>query len=303
MADVDTDPFQRTRLPALLSESWWSLRDQWFAAEAYEEAGVRAANTMSTVRNVFAKALGDEASPTFNADVADVVVNLPDVGVQAVHLMSDGWRGFITLLVALSFRASRLNPRDPDAATHTSGIVIIDEVEQHLHPALQLTVLGSLRRAFPRMQIIATTHSPLVMADASGIIDDPNEGGSIFRIDRVGHTQVALQPLPSTSGRTVQGIVTGPWFGLESTLDALTLRLLARHRMAVRKGDEGLPERRELEKELRARLQPFSGSSVEELVISVVAELGALPEFQTLDHAAVLKLRERTLSAIRAQLS
>jgi hypothetical protein len=42
---------------------------------------------------------------------------------------------------------------------------------------------------------------------------------------------------------------------------------------------------------------------VEELVISVVAELGALPEFQTLDHAAVLKLRERTLSAIRAQLS
>jgi predicted ATP-binding protein involved in virulence len=45
-----------------------------------------------------------------------------------------------------------------------TGIVLIDEVEQHLHPRWQLNVMSLLGEAFPKMQFIATTHSPLVLS-------------------------------------------------------------------------------------------------------------------------------------------
>jgi predicted ATP-binding protein involved in virulence len=51
-----------------------------------------------------------------------------------------------------------LDPRD------IRGIMLIDEVEQHLHPRWQLRVMELLKHAFPKVQFIATTHSPLVIS-------------------------------------------------------------------------------------------------------------------------------------------
>ena len=57
---------------------------------------------------------------------------------------------------------------DPDFAD-LEGILLIDELEQHLHPRWQRTILGQLRKSFPKLQIIATTHSPLVASGARGM--------------------------------------------------------------------------------------------------------------------------------------
>ena len=43
------------------------------------------------------------------------------------------------------------------------GVVIIDEIDQHLHPRWQRTILGTLTKAFPKIQFIATTHSPMTV--------------------------------------------------------------------------------------------------------------------------------------------
>jgi hypothetical protein len=54
----------------------------------------------------------------------------------------------------------------------SSGTVLIDEIDLHLHPTLQATVIKGLRKAFPNLQFIITTHAPMVM---TGIpIDDKN---------------------------------------------------------------------------------------------------------------------------------
>jgi predicted ATP-binding protein involved in virulence len=50
------------------------------------------------------------------------------------------------------------------AVRETKGIVLIDEVDQHLHPGWQQRILTALRRAFPRVQFIVTTHSPEVLS-------------------------------------------------------------------------------------------------------------------------------------------
>lgn len=51
-----------------------------------------------------------------------------------------------------------------DAPQQTEGIVLIDEVDVHLHPKWQQTILSQLRDAFPCIQFIVTTHSPQVLS-------------------------------------------------------------------------------------------------------------------------------------------
>jgi predicted ATP-binding protein involved in virulence len=81
--------------------------------------------------------------------------------------MSDGYRTMISLIADLAWRACVLNPQLVEFAPElTEGVVLIDEVDLHLHPKWQRRVLSDLRRAFPRLQLIVSTHSPQVIASA-----------------------------------------------------------------------------------------------------------------------------------------
>lgn len=83
----------------------------------------------------------------------------------AYAMLSAGYRNMIAMVADIARRAATLNPQlGADAAHEAAGIVLIDEIELHLHPKWQRGVIPSLRRAFPKMQFIATTHSPQVLA-------------------------------------------------------------------------------------------------------------------------------------------
>lgn len=91
-----------------------------------------------------------------------------DAGTMPVAQLSDGVRNMIGLVADMAFRATKLNPHlGTEAARETEGIVLIDEVDMHLHPAWQQTVLASLQEAFPKIQFIVTTHSPQVLSTVS----------------------------------------------------------------------------------------------------------------------------------------
>jgi predicted ATP-binding protein involved in virulence len=69
------------------------------------------------------------------------------------------------LVADLAFRCMRLNSfMGENAVQETKGIVLIDEVDQHLHPGWQQRILQAVRRAFPKIQFIVTTHSPEVLS-------------------------------------------------------------------------------------------------------------------------------------------
>ena len=79
--------------------------------------------------------------------------------------------GYQTTLTWIADLALRLYERYPDSSDPLSepGIVLIDEIELHLHPRWQRRMMGDLSRCFPAVQFIATAHSPLVVqAVASG---------------------------------------------------------------------------------------------------------------------------------------
>jgi predicted ATP-binding protein involved in virulence len=81
--------------------------------------------------------------------------------------LSDGQRSLIVLAADMAWRSAQLNPHyGSDAPRKTSGIVLIDEIELHLHPQWQRSVIGNLMRAFENVQFVMTTHSPQVVSTA-----------------------------------------------------------------------------------------------------------------------------------------
>ncbi|XHF31504.1 AAA family ATPase [Pseudomonas chlororaphis] len=78
--------------------------------------------------------------------------------------LSDGQRGMIALFADIARRMCILNPHmGKDVLKNTSGVVIIDELDIHLHPAWQRSIVPALRQAFPKVQFIAASHSPQII--------------------------------------------------------------------------------------------------------------------------------------------
>ncbi len=94
-----------------------------------------------------------------------LVVEHPDHGRLPLSQLSDGVRNMIALVADIAHRCVRLNPHFGEAAARsTPGILLIDEVDMHLHPRWQQLVMDLLRKAFPSMQMVVSTHSPHVLS-------------------------------------------------------------------------------------------------------------------------------------------
>lgn len=100
----------------------------------------------------------------YSASEKEVVATHPEQGNVAVSKLSDGVRNMIGLVADIAYRCVRLNPHlGGEAVTKTHGLVLIDEVDMHLHPQWQQLVLQNLLEAFPNIQFIVTSHSPQVL--------------------------------------------------------------------------------------------------------------------------------------------
>jgi hypothetical protein len=95
-----------------------------------------------------------------------VEVDGPSVGGRiSLQAWADGYRltfGWMLDLYAWAIQAERIGE-----SGDVEGILLIDEIEQHLHPSMQASVMSRLSEVLPRMQVIATTHSPLVAMGAA----------------------------------------------------------------------------------------------------------------------------------------
>jgi predicted ATP-binding protein involved in virulence len=101
-----------------------------------------------------------------------VVVEHPNQGRLPLATLSSGVRNMVALTADIAYRCVRLNPfLGEEAARSTPGVVLVDEVDLHLHPSWQQRVVGLLREAFPEVQFILSTHSPQVLStvDADSI--------------------------------------------------------------------------------------------------------------------------------------
>ena len=151
----------------------------WLKRLLVLQEGQKNPNEIATVRTAISEALGTGGCGI----IRDVSIR-PNQGkvyyifsdgreVDAEHL-SDGYRRLVNIVTDVAFRCALLNGRlyGETAASNTYGTVLIDEIDMHLHPTLQARVLKGLRRAFPKLQFIVTSHAPMVMTSVRN--DDHN---------------------------------------------------------------------------------------------------------------------------------
>ena len=97
-----------------------------------------------------------------------LVLHHPDKGMLKVDQLSDGIKNMLAMVADIAYRCALLNAHlGADAALKSEGLVMIDEVDMHLHPQWQQTVVSGLGKAFPDIQFVITTHSPQVLSTVS----------------------------------------------------------------------------------------------------------------------------------------
>jgi hypothetical protein len=92
----------------------------------------------------------------------------------SVDQLSDGTRSFLSWPLDYLMRASRVNWANPADSAVAPGLILVDEIDAHLHPEWQRRVMPVISRLLPETYIIATTHSPFVLG--------ATEDAQIFRI-------------------------------------------------------------------------------------------------------------------------
>lgn len=106
--------------------------------------------------------------------VMDNITELDNPIEQRLEKMSDGYRITIALVADIASRLAEANPSEEVSGLkdplNAQGIVMIDEIDLHLHPKLQREILHRLSEIFPNVQFIVTTHSPNVVIGALDIV-------------------------------------------------------------------------------------------------------------------------------------
>ena len=150
-----------------------------------------------------------EAEDFFHDTEQDqIVITLKRDGLIPFNNLSDGYRNMVAMVADIALRASRLNPHfENDAAKKTNGIVLIDEIDLHLHPKWQRHVVRDLQNAFPALQFIATTHSPFIIQSLDpGEVIDLNQDAIPEIVNTAPDGVAAPGPADSYSNRSVEDI-------------------------------------------------------------------------------------------------
>lgn len=108
--------------------------------------------------------LPEIASARYSKVLRTLVLHYESGEPHTFNELSDGYRNVVAIAADLAIKAAMLNPQLADRALElTPGVVLIDELDLHLHPKWQRRVIGDLRRTFPMLQFICTTHSPFLI--------------------------------------------------------------------------------------------------------------------------------------------
>lgn len=162
-----------------------------------------------------------------------------------IRQLSDGERSFIALICDLGRRLTLANP-ELDNPLLGAGVVLIDEIELHLHPKWQLEVAEKLRNTFPNIQFIVTTHSPFIIQTA--------RQGEVIKLDG----DLEVDPY----GKSLEAVsqIVSDVDDTENSPRIKRMREIARIYLQLAEESKTASEERKeaIQKELIILLEPFS---------------------------------------------
>jgi len=186
--------------------------------------------------------------------------------VVALANVSSGNAYFIQRMITLlgrMYAVNALSGQPPEALCQTPGLLLLDEVENHLHPRWQKRMIPAILEVFPNLQIVATTHSPFVLASV------PDARVHVCRYDAAQRVCTVTEETAMYAHRPVDEILLSGAFDETQPFGVEITELLAARKKAIRAGDEVAKE--DIEQRLLA-LNPTYFSYLE-----VHKRLAALP--------------------------
>jgi energy-coupling factor transporter ATP-binding protein EcfA2 len=160
--------------------------------------------------------------------------------------LSDGYRSILALSGDLVWRLIEAFPESKDPLKE-EGIVLIDELDIHLHPIWQRQIAYRLQTVFPNLQFIVATHSPLIAAGAG-------KDAKTYRFfrDEIGNIQV--ETIENIAFKEVDQILQGHAFGLASTFSIEAEQTMQEYLKLKDKSDKSKSEKKAFE-----QLERFTG--------------------------------------------
>lgn len=138
----------------------WIALQSWIT---FQKGGEESA-LFTEVRKAIISCIEGADNLYFDAKLGEVVMDIKGQEIQPFNNLSDGQRCVLAMVGDIAVKAAILNPHLGDKVLEeTPGVVLIDELDLHLHPIWQRRVIEDLRRTFPRIQFFATTHSPFLI--------------------------------------------------------------------------------------------------------------------------------------------
>ncbi len=154
-------------------DSSLSALQTWLEYEKQEEltAGVKS-DRLEVVESALDRCMKEEQwqQITYLFEREEVCAEFTDGRILPIRMLSDGVRNMLAMVADIARRTALLNPHlGINAALETSGVVLIDEIDLHLHPTWQRRVVEDLHRTFPNLQFVATTHSPFIIQSLEAV--------------------------------------------------------------------------------------------------------------------------------------
>lgn len=135
-------------------------------AEYQKKSNIREYRAFQEIVTNFMKEmeeLPDSPKLHYSTALSELVYETP-VGTYKISQLSAGYQSVLWMVMDLAYRAVTLNPHIHLTETPITGIVLIDEIDMHLHPKWQWKIVSALTKTFPCVQFIAATHSPIVIS-------------------------------------------------------------------------------------------------------------------------------------------
>jgi predicted ATPase len=220
-----------------------------------------------------------------NAQTKEITI-ITDDGELPIEALSQGMTSLIGWVGILLQRMYEVYGADKDPKQHYA-LVLMDEIDAHLHPAWQQTLIRNLGKIFPKVQFIATTHSPLIV---SGMKPE-----QIIRFARDDNDKVVTYKVEEqmTIGRADQ-ILASDLFGLQSTMtlnEDLEPLMDEYHKLLAKKRDENEEARfRELRQTLKTRIPSVAETPAEQKAMGLIETL-----LQSEDDGKYSTVNERLL--------
>jgi hypothetical protein len=254
--------------PLLNAEEWLIQADY----RALREDNARLAKAHDRVMNILRTLLRGEVS-----DIRiESKIRVPQVqfkthyGWVPLHELSLGYKTLIAWMVDF---ASRMLERYEDAENPLGqpAVVLIDEIDLHLHPKLQRELINYLTETFPQTQFIATAHSPLIAQAA--------EGANLVLLQRKGNQVIIDNDPANIRNWRVDQILTSDLFGLESARSPGTAKLLEeRTKILSKRTLSGRDEKRLKQLEDLIGELPVGDTPAEQRAFSVIDRIALLLE-------------------------